>query len=279
MQAPYPADTRAKGWRFELDYEQIEQSSTWALAGAEARPWLLMMWMTSWRQVPCGSLPDDPEVIAALIGMPPKTWAKLSKIMLRGWSLADDGRLYHATVSARVLEMLDYRKKNAERVAKFKAAKREELAGNALPTREQQANNDTGTGTGTIKDSVPNGTSSSARKPRASRKAPEGFEPSAELLVWASREAPGVDVRRELEKFRDYEFKTPKSDWTGAFRNWLRTASGSAPQRGNAASESPYARRMREQYESFAPEIAAKRPAAETPLTVEMETPNAIALR
>ena len=30
--APYPAITRAKGWRFELDYEQVDQSDTWALA-------------------------------------------------------------------------------------------------------------------------------------------------------------------------------------------------------------------------------------------------------
>lgn len=260
MQAPYPADTRAKGWRFELDYEQIEQSSTWALAGAEARPWLLMMWMTSWRQVPCGSLPDDPEVIAALIGMPPKTWAKLSKIMLRGWTLADDGRLYHATVSARVLEMLDYRKKNAERVAKFKAAKREERAGNALPTGEQQGSNDTGTGTN--KDSVPKGTSSAARKPRASRKAPEGFEPSAELLAWAANEAPRADVLRELAKFRDHEFKTPKSDWPGTFRNWLRTANDAAPPRQvmpAQAVEPAWRREQRERNEAFLGPYAAKR--------------------
>ncbi len=51
---PYAADTRAKGWRFELDYEQIEQSSTWALAGPEARPWLLMLWLSAWRQVGIG---------------------------------------------------------------------------------------------------------------------------------------------------------------------------------------------------------------------------------
>lgn len=36
--APYPSDTRPKGWRFELDYERIEASDTWALAPAEVRP-------------------------------------------------------------------------------------------------------------------------------------------------------------------------------------------------------------------------------------------------
>lgn len=149
MQPPYPADTRAKGWRFELDYEQIEQSATWALAGPEGRPWLLMMWMTSWRQVPCGSMPADEEVIAALIGIPEKLWVKHRKALMRGWDAADDGRLYHKTVSARVLEMLDYRAKQAKRVADFKLRQREQQAANALAVGEQQASNDTGTGTGT----------------------------------------------------------------------------------------------------------------------------------
>lgn len=35
--APYPCDTRAKGWRFELDHERIRQSDTWALAPPEIR--------------------------------------------------------------------------------------------------------------------------------------------------------------------------------------------------------------------------------------------------
>lgn len=107
--APYPADTRAKGWRFELDYERVEQSSTWALAGPEARPWLLMLWMTAWRQVPCGSIPTDEEVIAALIGMPPKVWAKHRRVLLRGWAEADDGRMYHNTLVELVQRMLDAR--------------------------------------------------------------------------------------------------------------------------------------------------------------------------
>ena len=50
----------------------------------------------------------------------------------------------------RVLEMLEYRRKTAERVANFKAKQREQRGGNTLPTGEQQGKNDTGTGTGTI---------------------------------------------------------------------------------------------------------------------------------
>lgn len=113
--APYPPDTRAKGWRFELDYEQIEQSDTWDLAGLEGRPWLLMLWLTAWRQVPCGSMPADEQVIAAKIGMPPKAWAKHRATLMRGWWKADDGRMYHPTLAARVEEMMKRRRSDSDR--------------------------------------------------------------------------------------------------------------------------------------------------------------------
>jgi hypothetical protein len=123
IEAPYPAETRAKGWRFELAYEQIEQSSTWALAGAEARPWLLMLWMIAWRQVPCGSLPSEPEVIAALIGITPKAWHKHQSVLMRGWQIADDGRLYHKTITERVFEMIGRRRSGADRKSRERARK------------------------------------------------------------------------------------------------------------------------------------------------------------
>lgn len=117
---PYPAETKAKGWRFDLDYEQLDQSSTWALASAEVKPWLLMMWLTAWKQVPCGSIPADEEVIAAMIGMPPKLWEKHRKVMLRGWSSANDGRMYHKVLTARVHEMLSKRRSESERKALYR---------------------------------------------------------------------------------------------------------------------------------------------------------------
>lgn len=112
---PYPADTRAKGWRFELDHERIEQSDTWALAPADVRPWLLMLWLTAWRQEPCGSLPNDDELIAAKIGMPLKAFAKVRSKLMRGWWEAEDGRLYHDTIVLRVKEMAGVRDKTASR--------------------------------------------------------------------------------------------------------------------------------------------------------------------
>jgi hypothetical protein len=126
--APYPADSRAKGWRFELDLEQIDQSDTWALTPPELRPWLLMLWASAWRQTPCGSLPDDDALIAVRIGMKPATFKKHRAILMRGWWQADDGRLYHDTVALRVTEMFALRDREKNRKAEYRAKKEAEEA-------------------------------------------------------------------------------------------------------------------------------------------------------
>lgn len=59
---------------------------------------------------------------------------------------------------------------------------------------------------------------------RATRKCPADFVVTPELIAWAEREAPGVDLARETAKLRDHTYKTARSDWDGAWRNWMRTA-------------------------------------------------------
>lgn len=156
-QAPYPTDTRAKGWRFELDMERAHQSDTWTLAPAEVRPWLLMIWATAWEQTPCGSLPDDDALIAARLGMPPKLWAKHRAILLRKWWKADDGRLYHDVLVQRVMEMMERRRKESDRKALARARKAADVhPDSASVPRDNQGTTvgfhpqgDTGTRTGT----------------------------------------------------------------------------------------------------------------------------------
>ena len=120
---PYPADTRAKGWRFELDLERIDQSDTWALTPPDLRPWLLMLWASAWRQTPCGSLPDDDALIAVRMGMKASVFTKHKATLLRGWWKAVDGRLYHETISIRVTEMLAARDKERNRKAEYRKRK------------------------------------------------------------------------------------------------------------------------------------------------------------
>jgi hypothetical protein len=119
--APYPPDTRAKGWRLEIDHERVRQSDTWALAAPDARPWLLMMWMVAWEQTPCGALPNDDALIVAKIGIPAKVFAKHRSVLMRCWWLADDNRLYHDVLVQRVGEMLKKRMSDAQRAADARA--------------------------------------------------------------------------------------------------------------------------------------------------------------
>lgn len=122
LPAPYPADTRAKGWRFEIDYEKVKASDTWLRAKrGDVRGALLLLWAESWQQTPCGSLPNDDELIALLIDMAESAFAKHRAVLMRGWWLAEDGRLYHETITARVLDMLAKRAKDAKRSADRRA--------------------------------------------------------------------------------------------------------------------------------------------------------------
>jgi len=145
---PYPADTRARGWRFEIDMETIKASETWLRAKTGfLRGALLLLWSEAWQQTPCGTLPGDDELVALLIDMPAATFVKHRAILMRGWRPSTDGRLYHETVTKRVLAMLAKRASDAERAANRRARKAEselnppEVAGESRvtpdgPTRE-----------------------------------------------------------------------------------------------------------------------------------------------
>lgn len=120
---PYPADTLAKGWRFELDYEQIERSDTWPLAAEMpmAQHALLMMWLIAWQQKPCGSFPNDEKLIRAKCRIPSELWESCRGVLMRGWWPATDGRLYHDTLAALVSEMMLRRRSDADRTAAKRA--------------------------------------------------------------------------------------------------------------------------------------------------------------
>lgn len=261
---PYPKDTRAKGWRFELDYEKIDQSDTWSLAADVplARSCLLAVWLAAWTQEPCGSLPKDEAVIRARCQIPAAIWAKVRHIVMRGWWLANDGRLYHDTLTLRVQEMIEYRKKNAKRVADFKAAKREQHVGNALPLREHIDKNDTGTGTGTIEEQK---LLAVAKPKRGSKRCPDGFEPTVEQFQAMQAECPGLNLASETRNFRDWEFKDAKTDWAAAWRRWMRKAFKEL-----TPSETNYQRSMRERAEEATPSIAATRRTATAPNPMEV---------
>lgn len=192
-EAPYPADTRAKGWRFELDHERIRQSDTWALATPELRPWLLMLWMVAWEQSPCGSLPADTSLISARIGMRSKVFGQCKDVLLRGWSEAADGRMYHSTMTAHVLYMLAAREKDAKRAAEYR--KRASDAGvTHAPVTPESPVTPTGRTRGSRVSSTPEPepeprTGTKKENPSGSKGASARFSAAAiELPDWLDRE-------------------------------------------------------------------------------------------
>lgn len=56
--------------------------------------------------------------------------------------------------------------------------------------------------------------------PKRATRVPEDFSPD---LDYARAQCPDIDAAREAQKFRDWEFKSPRSDWPAVWRNWIET--------------------------------------------------------
>lgn len=56
------------------------------------------------------------------------------------------------------------------------------------------------------------------KRAKRSSRVPEDFSPDLDL---ARSQLPDVDAEREAQKFRDWEFKTPRSDWGAVWRGWI----------------------------------------------------------
>jgi len=73
-----------------------------------------------------------------------------------------------------------------------------------------------------IQGSDPGRPSKREPQPRRWRRVPETWTPNDAHRALATE--LGVDIDHELPKFRDHEFRDPKSDADATFRTWLRTA-------------------------------------------------------
>jgi hypothetical protein len=61
-------------------------------------------------------------------------------------------------------------------------------------------------------------------KARPSKRCPQEFQVTEDLMAWAEQKVPGLDVAAETERFRDWEFAKPRSDWPATWREWMRKA-------------------------------------------------------
>ncbi len=110
----------------------------------------------------------------------------------------------------------------------------------------------------TSKDNLKNKLKNKKRAARSHR-LPADFVISAELRAWAKNSRPDLNIEKEIEVFRDYEFLTPHSDWTATFRNWIRRA---RPQQLNSGKKSCHETNM-ETFARFLARDEAERKAAQ----------------
>lgn len=89
-----------------LDVVRLRDSDLAAIETAEAFRAAVMLWCSSWHQLPAASLPDDDRVLANLAGYGRvvREWQKEREGALRGWVKCSDGRLYHPVVAEKAVE-------------------------------------------------------------------------------------------------------------------------------------------------------------------------------
>jgi hypothetical protein len=87
---------------------------------------------------------------------------------------------------------------------------------------------------------------SNAKAPKRAQRIPDDFQPSREMVGWAAERCPGVDGRRETEKFKNYwraksGRDATKLDWPATWRNWMLNAADRGPSgRASPTPHKPY---------------------------------------
>lgn len=139
MPALVPADVDLRDFAFmPLDVHRLLTSETWVLGSGDERAAAMTLWLTSWHQVPAGSLPENERMLERLADC--KSWKKSKPHALRGWESGGDGRLYHPVVCEKALEA--WLEKLAQRLSSGAGnAKRwgAEFDSTALEVRMQEA--------------------------------------------------------------------------------------------------------------------------------------------
>lgn len=185
--------------------------------------WLCLLALADFR----GHIDVAPEAISGMTGMPLKDLLSCIERFMqpdpRSRSLAEEGRRLVPIDPSRpwgwrVVNIGLYRERasgqnqvadgrNAEKVRRYKERHRQ----TPEDTAGHQGDTDSYSYSNTDK-------SKKARAKRASR-VPLDFQPD---LEFARTQIPDLDVEREVQKFRDWEFKTPRSDWPATWRTWIQ---------------------------------------------------------
>jgi hypothetical protein len=103
---PVPADADLTHYDdMPLEVRRLRDSGIAGVADAEVFRCAVLLWCAAWHQMPAGSLPMDDADLCRLVGLGRdiRTWAKIKDGVLRGWRKFSDGRLYHKTLTEKVI--------------------------------------------------------------------------------------------------------------------------------------------------------------------------------
>lgn len=113
-----PPDCDLRDFPFmPLDVLRLRDSDVAAIKDAEAFRAAVLSWCAAWHQVPAGSLPNDDDTLARLMGYGRdlKTFRKVKEGALRGYVLCSDGRLYHRVVAEKANEAWSHKERQRDR--------------------------------------------------------------------------------------------------------------------------------------------------------------------
>jgi uncharacterized protein YdaU (DUF1376 family) len=212
-------------------------------------------WRLLYYQWQYGSIPADKELAARITGerFDDRTWARLLSKFVPDKSVPGDRlvnlrmQAVRSSQEARYGRRIESARLNGQKGGLARAERLRSLAGSeplSEPVANGQANRQASAKRNSSRlkskkeeDNKPTGisslegnTSTDLRGARA-RHAPPDFDISDGIRTWAAKALPRVSaesldlwMRKELEKFKDHEFNTPKGkrSWEGTFRNWLR---------------------------------------------------------
>lgn len=132
MNLPEPLiaqDVDLRGLPFmPLDVARLRDSNLAIEASGDEFRAAVLLWCTSWNQVPAGSLPDNDVVLASYAGYgrDVKGWKRVRQGAMRGFVACSDGRLYHPVVCEKAKEAWSERTEYREIKDNEKARKQKE---------------------------------------------------------------------------------------------------------------------------------------------------------
>lgn len=144
---------------------------------------------------------------------------------LQGIEAAGLVRVYPAQDGERYLEVLDFGQQVRAKKSKFPNPL-STCAADATQTQSEPPAN------AHLDVSVFVDVGETAKPPRATKRCPDSFVVTQELIDWVKAEALPVDWEAETKAFRDYTFKTAITDWPATWRNWMRRSVTFAPKNG-----------------------------------------------